>query len=184
MMDFTGEADSLQPNPRWVHHGNGAAWIWADIAVCRDGLLFRHLGAIHPRHNTPHVSLWVGGILGALAAWFQGSFVALAGTFVFTMWIFYAMAAGAVIVLRIRKPALARPYKCPGYPVVPALFVLASFFMTAMSIYEDVNNPDSGGWNTLPWLVVLVLGWPVYLVWRRLNPASRGMRPPMPDAPA
>jgi len=158
--------------------GSSHASVLANARVCfaqaRDGLLFRSLGAIHPRFNTPHVSLWVGGIMGAAAAWFQGSFVALAGTFVFTMWIFYAMAAGGVIVLRVRRPALERPYRCPGYPVVPALFVLAALFMTVISIVQDVSRESvegepAPGMNTLPWLVILAVGWPVWLVWSRVT---------------
>jgi APA family basic amino acid/polyamine antiporter len=146
-------------------HASVLANARVSFAQARDGLLFHQLGAVHPRFGTPHVSLWVGGIMGAAAAWFQGSFVALAGTFVFTMWIFYAMAAGAVIVLRVRRPLAPRPYRCPGYPVVPALFVLAAAFMTVMAVVQDVEA--SGGVRTLPWLGVLLAGWPVYLVWKR-----------------
>lgn len=154
-------------------HASVLANARVSFAQARDGLLFGSLGAIHPRFNTPHVSLWVGGIMGAAAAWFQGSFVALAGTFVFTMWIFYAMAAGGVIILRVRRPSLARPYRCPGYPVVPAIFVAASLFMTAVSIIQDVSRERADGepapgMNTLPWLVVLAAGWPVWLVWKRV----------------
>lgn len=154
-------------------HASVLANARVSFAQARDGLLFKSLGAVHPRFQTPHVSLWVGGIMGAVAAWFQGSFVALAGTFVFTMWIFYAMAAGAVIVLRVRRPEAERPYRCPGSPVVPGLFVLASVFMTVMSIWQDVSREAvegeaAPGMNTLPWLVFLAAGWPVYLVWERV----------------
>lgn len=153
-------------------HASVLANARVSFAQARDGLLFRRLGDVHPRFATPHVSLWVGGVMGAVAAWFQGSFVALADTFIFTMWIFYAMAAGAVIILRVRRPRAARPFRCPGYPVVPGLFVLAGVFMTAISIVQDVGDEASRGMRTLPWLGILLAGWPVYLLWRRFNPAG------------
>lgn len=166
-------------------HASVLANARVSFAQARDGLLFRQLGNIHPRFGTPHVSLWVGGIMGVVAAWFQGSFVALANTFVFTMWIFYAMAAAGVIVLRIRRPRVERPYRCPGYPVVPALFVLASLFMTVMSIVQDLERtPAPGepapGMNTLPWLAILLAGWPVYMVWKRVAGATTSRAPADP----
>ncbi len=129
----------------------------------RDGLLFRFLARISPRTGQPAVSLWVQlamSLAAVLVTIGAEQFAELAGGFVFTMWIFYGLAALAVIVLRVRRPDAPRPFRCWGYPVVPLLFAGAAVAMTALSI---ADNPG----RTLPWLGVLIAGLPVYLVWRR-----------------
>src|SRR5438045_5029914 len=99
-------------------------------AQARDGLLFRIVGHVHPRWATPDVSLVAQVLLSILMVWCLGSFQKLADGFVFTMWIFYAMAAAAIFILRIRRPEAHRPFRCPGYPIVPAVFVLVGLGMT------------------------------------------------------
>jgi amino acid transporter len=149
-------------------------------AQARDGLLFRVIGHVHPRWHTPDVSLISETVLSIIAVWFLGSFQALADGFVFTMWIFYAMAGAAIFVVRAKRPDAPRPFRCPGYPVVPAVFVLVSLGMTGLAIWEDRGRVDVqllgmelGEWrfvHTVPWLAVLVAGAPVYWVWRMLWP--------------
>jgi len=68
----------------------------------------------------------------------------------------------AIFVLRVRRPEVARPYRCWGYPVVPAVFVLSAAAMTGLSIWQDPGT-------TLPWLGVLAAGLPVYFGWRWLG---------------
>jgi len=146
-------------------HGSiltGARVTWAQS---RDGLLFRFLGRVHPTFGTPDVSLWVQAALSCVAAVFLGTFERLAGGFVFTMWIFYALAVAAVILLRIRRPDLERPYRCWGYPVLPILFVAAAVAVTVLSILDSPST-------TLPWLGVLLAGAPVYYLWRRISGSS------------
>ncbi len=140
------------------------------FAQSRDGLLFRFLSRVHPRYETPAVAMWVQCGLSCAAVLVLQSFARLAGTFVFTMWIFYGMGAAALLVIRRRAsagraggaPALdGAVFRVPGYPVVPGLFIGASVLMTALSIRHD---PEA----TLTWLGVLVAGAPVYVVWRRV----------------
>jgi APA family basic amino acid/polyamine antiporter len=73
------------------------------FAQARDGLLFRFLARIHPRYETPAVALWVQFGLSCLAVLVLQDFANLAGSFVFTMWIFYGMGAVALFVLRRRE---------------------------------------------------------------------------------
>jgi APA family basic amino acid/polyamine antiporter len=90
-------------------------------------------------------------------------FQSLAGSFVFTIWIFYGMAAVAVFILRRRMRHEHRPFRVPGYPLVPAVFVLASLVMTVLALIND--------WRTNgAWLLILAAGVPVYYAWRRLFP--------------
>ncbi len=132
------------------------------FAQSRDGLLFSFLGHIHPTYQTPAVALWFQAALSCLAICVLEHFERLAGGFVFTMWIFYALAAVSVIVLRIRRPDLPRPYRCWGYPVVPIVFVLSAAFMTFLQIRESPAE-------NLTWLAILVAGAPCYFLWCRLR---------------
>ncbi len=156
-------------------HGSIITGARISFAQARDGLLFRFLGHVEPRFKTPAVSLWVQLALSLAALWYAGSFKDLAGTFVFTMWIFYGLAAGAIFILRGRLPGIPRPYRCWGYPWVPGLFIAASVAMTVLGLIESpVQN--------LIWVGVLLAGVPVYLVWRRLYPgAPRASAGPAPD---
>lgn len=146
-------------------HGSIITGARVTFAQARDGLLFRVLGRVHSRYQTPHVSLWCQAILSCIAVCFLKRFERLTAGFVFTMWIFYAGAALAMISLRIRRPDLSRPCRCWGYPVLPVLFIAASAFMTVLAIMASPAE-------TLAWLGILVAGTPAYYLWRWLVPAE------------
>jgi APA family basic amino acid/polyamine antiporter len=149
-------------------HGSIITGARVTYAQARDGLLFRFLGVVSPRWGTPIVSLWVQLLLSCLATIFVANWSDLIGGFTFTMWIFYALAAVSIFILRRRRPDLVRPYRCWGYPVIPLLFIAAAAFMTVLALWNDLSSPATRGVKTLPWLGVLLAGWPVYLVWRRV----------------
>ncbi len=135
-------------------------------AQSRDALLFAFLSRVHPRFGTPNVALWCQCLLSCAAVWFLESFGKMAGSFVFTMWIFYGLAGATIFIMRAKRPDLPRAYRCFGYPVVPLLFVASSLMMTVLSIMAD--------WKTcLTWIGVLLAGIPVYLVWSRITPPQR-----------
>ncbi len=141
-------------------HGSIITGARVTFAQAQDGLLFRGLARIHPRFQTPHVSLWVQAALSCAAILYMRNFKNLSENFSFTMWIFYALAAAGVIALRRSRPDLERPYRCWGYPVVPALFILAALAMTVMGVLESP-------WQKLQWLGFLAAGVPAYFLWRR-----------------
>ncbi|CAN5717683.1 amino acid permease [soil metagenome] len=130
-----------------------------------DGLMFAPLARVHPRYATPAVALWVQCTLSCIAA-FIGDFGTLASGFAFTMWIFYGLGGVALIVLRIRRPEQARPFRCPLYPIVPIVFIASAVAMTAATIATS-PGPSAA------WLGVLLVGFPVYLVWERLGARAR-----------
>ncbi|MFN0134342.1 MAG: APC family permease [Phycisphaerales bacterium] len=143
------------------------------FAQARDGLLFSWLAAIHPRLKTPHIALLQQLGFALLALWVLGNFKSLADGFVFTMWIFYGLGGVAIFILRRREPDRPRPFRCPGYPIVPAIFVLSALAMTALTIWTDVSDPKSRGMATLPWIGILFMGLPVYSVWKNLTNQAR-----------
>lgn len=101
----------------------GAARV--SYAMAADGLFFRSFARIHPRTHAPVVATVAQGLFAALFT-LVGTFQQLFTSFVFTSWIFYGLAVAAVIVLRRREPELARPFRCPWYPVTPIFFLLAT----------------------------------------------------------
>jgi len=96
----------------------GQARIW--FAMSRDGLLPRAFSRVHPQHRTPHVSTWVAGVLVGLVAgvWDIGELAELSN--IGTLFAF-SLVCGAVLVLRRRRPELARGFRVPAAPLVPLL---------------------------------------------------------------
>jgi len=130
-------------------------------AMARDGLFFERLGTVHPKFGTPAFAIILFAIWGAaLAA--SGTFEQLLTYAVFTGWIFYALGALAVFVLRRREPNAVRPFRVPGYPVTPALFVLAAGALVVNTILTQSLRAAIG-------LGVVALGAPMFYLWRALR---------------
>lgn len=135
------------------------AWTFAGprvyYAMARDGLFFPAAARVHPRYKTPATSIT------AQAAWasvliLTGSLDALANYVGFAITLFAGMAVAAVFVLRRRDPDAARPFKAIGYPVTPAIFVLAS---AAIVVNAVVREPGPSGAG----LLVMLAGIPLFL---------------------
>ncbi len=97
------------------------------FAMAQDGLFLPAAGRVHPRFRTPHVAiaimvLW--SILLLLGS--RGDLGVLLSGVVFADWIFFGLGGASVFVLRRTMPDSPRPYRVPGYPVVPGLFVVAA----------------------------------------------------------
>jgi len=95
------------------------------------------MGRAHPRFRTPGASLVVQGGWSILLL-FSGTFDTLTDTLIFVSWFFYAANAWAVVVLRRREPDALRPFKTPGYPVVPVVFVCFGLVYLALTLANDV----------------------------------------------
>ncbi len=131
------------------------------FAMGRDGLFFRSIGAIHPRFATPARAVLLSGAIACIYALNLG-LSELAATFVLGLWPFYALAVAGVIILRRRRPDLARPYRTFGYPWVPVIFVAATFLILFNALIEQ---PAFTGLN----IGLTLLGIPVYFVWKRFT---------------
>lgn len=134
-------------------------------AMARDGVFFRTLASIHPRHRTPHRAVLFSGALAIFYVGFR-SFEQLAEAFVIATWPFFTLAVIGVVLLRRRRPELPRPYRTLGYPVVPLIFILAAILLVANAL---VQHPAT----TLTSFGVTLLGWPVYLLWFRSDARAR-----------
>jgi APA family basic amino acid/polyamine antiporter len=130
------------------------------FAAARDGLFPRVLGDIHPRFHTPWAALTLQGALSSLLLLAIGRFQALFSLAIFASWIFYALNTATVFVFRIREPRANRPYRVTGYPVVPALFILAALVLTVFSFMDQPRNSIAGA-------IVILCGIPLHYLFQR-----------------
>ncbi|HEY7292925.1 MAG TPA: amino acid permease [Vicinamibacterales bacterium] len=126
------------------------------FAMADDGLFFKSIASVHPRYKTPHIAILLAGLLG-MALVLSRSFESLTDTFVLAIWPFYALGVAAIYRLRRRRPDLERPYRAIGYPIVPAIFVIA---VIAFVINALVHEPLSTGIT----FALIAAGIPVYQV--------------------
>lgn len=130
------------------------------FAAAQDGLFPSPLAKIHPRFHTPWVSLLMQAVLSTLLLLAIGKFQALFSLAIFSEWLFYALTTATVFVFRAREPETPRPYRVSGYPVVPALFVLAALALLAFSFIDQPRNSLMGA-------VVILCGVPVHYLFQR-----------------
>ncbi|HTL04148.1 MAG TPA: amino acid permease [Gemmatimonadales bacterium] len=140
---------------------NGMIFTSARIpyAMARRGDFFAWAAKLDARHSTPNTALIVQGGWAALLAW-SGTYNQLVTYMVFVSFLFYALSAAAVIVLRRREPALERPYRAWGYPVTPVVFILFSGYLIVNTIREAPGDAAIGAG-------LLLAGLPVYWYCRK-----------------
>ena len=129
------------------------------FAMAKAGLLFRPLARVHPRFRTPHVAVAAQTVATVVFA-LSRSFEQLIAAFILGVWPFLALAAVGVIILRRRRPDLHRPYRTPGYPIVPLVFFGGTVWVIGSGL---LANPVS----TLAGMGLTLLGVPVYWIWKR-----------------
>jgi amino acid transporter len=105
------------------------------FAMADDGLFFERIARIHPRYRTPYVAILLAAVLG-MALVLSRSFEALTETFVVAIWPFYALSVAAIYRLRRLRGDLKRPYSVVGYPLVPAVFIVAVVGFVANEFLE------------------------------------------------
>jgi len=141
----------------------------AYYAMARDGLFFRSSG----RLNTAKVPAW-----GLLLQGFWAVFLVLPRTYdpatraygnlysnlldyiISAALIFYILTIAGIFRLRQTRPNAERPYRAFGYPVVPALYIVgAAAILLILFVYRTAT--------TWPGLIIVLLGVPVYFMWRQ-----------------
>src|SRR2546427_554512 len=119
----------------------------------------RDPGRILPRFLTPVPSLAVQALISCLLT-LSGTYDQLFTYVIFTEFLFYALICGAVIRLRVVEPELPRPYRTWGYPVTPVVFIAFAAWLVRNTVLERPRDALVG-------TAILLLGLPVYWIWRR-----------------
>jgi Amino acid transporters len=145
------------------------------FAMADDGLFFRKIASVHPRFKTPYVAISLAAAL-AIAFVMVRTFEQLSDTFVLGIWPFYALGVAAVYRLRRKRPDLPRSYKTFGYPVTPALFILAVLLLVGNALVGDIRyylvrlagGPNPHEWSGALMVAAIILaGIPAYYIWTK-----------------
>ena len=122
-------------------------------SMAQDGLAVRWLGHVHPKYHTPSNAIVAQGVWSSVLA-ATGAYQTLFTRVIYTEWLFFALMAAGLFVLR-RRPGYAPPFRTWGYPVVPAIFIAASLAIVANQIYRQPAEAAAG-------LALVAIGAPVY----------------------
>ncbi len=128
------------------------------FAQARDGLFFRRFASVHPRFQTPHLSILMFGGWSALLA-LTGTYETLASYAMYAAWVFYGLTSLAVLVLRREQPLRPRPYRMTGYPVTLMVF-------TAVALGFVVNTFVATPGPAITGTLLIAAGVPVYFIWK------------------
>jgi basic amino acid/polyamine antiporter, APA family len=125
------------------------------FAVARDGYFFRALGEVHPRFRTPSVALLVQAGLAVVLLLLGGSFRQFFSLAIFAEWLFYMIASSTIFIFRQSEPDRLRTYRTWGYPMVPALFILASAVLLYFTFTDNLRYSILGS-------LLILAGIPVF----------------------
>jgi basic amino acid/polyamine antiporter, APA family len=140
-------------------------------AMAEDGLLFGWMGALHPTYRTPYVATIVQAVWSS-ALVLTGTYGVIVSRVVYTEWIFFA--ALAVGVMRLRRTTTYAPaFRAWGFPIAPALFALTCL---AIVVNQVVSDPR----ESLIGLGLVLVGLPVYYLWRTAHGRDRLSQPLLP----
>ena len=135
---------------------SGARVYWA---MALDGLFFRKVATLHPRTHAPVFSLVLQGAWTMLLT-LSGSYNDLLDYVIFAVLLFYILTIAGIFRLRRTRPNAERPYRALGYPVLPAAYMAAAGLIEILLLLYKPNY-------TWPGLIIVLLGVPVYFVWRK-----------------
>lgn len=133
-------------------------------AMARDKLFFRKAGTLN-RNNVPSAALIAQSIWTSLLC-LTGTYGQLLNYVIFAALIFYALTTIGLFRLRKLRPDAERPYKVVGYPVLPALYIILALAIAVILLIADQTRAQS-----LWGLVIVLLGVPVFFIWRKVESA-------------
>ncbi len=134
-------------------------------AMAKDGLFFRAVGRVDPKHHTPAVSLVVQAVWAALLT-LTGTYSELLDYVVFAVVLFYILTIAGVFQLRRTRPDAPRPYRAWGYPVLPAIYISLALIVEAALLTHKTGRSLAG-------FIIVALGVPVFFLWRKKAVTSR-----------
>jgi basic amino acid/polyamine antiporter, APA family len=129
------------------------------LAMAQDGVFFKRMAVIHPKWRTPAFSL-VGQGAWAAALTLSGRYDQLYTYVIYGMVLSYTLTVMGMFLLRWKRPEIPRPYRCTGYPWLPAIYVLIGAAWTLNTI---ITRPSEAFWGT----AIVLVGVPGYLYWKR-----------------
>jgi APA family basic amino acid/polyamine antiporter len=129
------------------------------LAMAQDGVFFKRMAVIHPKWRTPAFSLIGQGIWAAVLT-ISGRYDQLYTYVIFGMVLSYTLTVIGLFLLRWKRPEIPRPYRCTGYPWLPAIYVLVGAAWTLNTI---ITRPTEALWGA----GIVVAGVPGYLFWKR-----------------
>ena len=124
-----------------------------------DSLFFRRAATLHPRTHAPIFSLAIQCVWAMLLT-LSGSYSDLLDYVIFAVLFFYILTIAGIFRLRRTRPDAPRPYRALGYPVLPALYMAAAGLIEILLLLYKPSY-------TWPGLIIVLLGVPVYFVWRK-----------------
>src|SRR2546422_5336627 len=147
-------------------NGNLLAKTRVPYAMARDGLIFSFLGKTHPRWATPWAGLLIQGAVAIIMVLVLRDFDTLTTYFVVVEWAALIFAVGAVFALRRKLADAPRPFRTPGYPWVPLLFVIGTLVGVSAIVWGQIQV---GNFSPIYGLAIAVAGFPVHYLWKRLQ---------------
>ena len=134
------------------------------LAMAQDGVFFKRMAVIHPKWRTPAFSLIGQGAWAAILT-LSGRYDQLYTYVIYGMVLSYTLTVIALFILRWKRPEIPRPYRCAGYPWLPAIYVLVG---TAWTLNTLITRPTEAFWGT----AIVLIGVPGYLYWKRGKPTA------------
>jgi APA family basic amino acid/polyamine antiporter len=131
--------------------------------MARDGLFFKRVGTLDAVHHTPVTSLVIQCVWAVLLT-LSGQYGDLLDYVIFAVLLFYMLTIAGLFVLRRTRPDMERPYRAFGYPVVPAAYIAVAAVIEVLLLTYKPNY-------TFPGLVIVLLGVPVFFLWRKKSTA-------------
>jgi APA family basic amino acid/polyamine antiporter len=128
-------------------------------AMAESGLFFRSMSVMHPRFRVPGRAIVWQGVWASLLC-LSGTYQTLYEYVVFALVLFFAATGAAVLVLRVKRPGLPRPYRVWGYPFVPLAFVLINLAVFGNCLYSQPRESALG-------LLIILAGVPAFLHWKK-----------------
>ena len=139
-------------------HAGIAATARVPYAMAKDGVFFRWFGQLSAA-QVPVRSVLLIAIWSAVLA-LTGSYDKLTDWAIFSLWLFYGLTAGALIILRRKRSTTETAFRVPGYPVTPLLFIAVTTLIVINTLYTAPIP-------TLAGISVMLLGLPFYKYWQQ-----------------
>ncbi|HTZ95107.1 MAG TPA: amino acid permease [Terriglobales bacterium] len=128
-------------------------------AMALDGLFFRRMGEVHPKWRTPAFAL-IGQAIWASILTLSGRYDQLYTYVMFGMILSYTLTVVGLFILRRTRPDAPRPYRCTGYPWLPAIYVLVAGAWTLNTVFTRPKEALAG-------MAIILVGVPHYWYWKR-----------------